>query len=141
MAPVQRDLARWLLQHERAVGAHGKPSEPLLPTAQVLRKLSPGVTALVTTAGYRALIARALHLTRPRFPFLKSVVVSDGDAFIEAPRVTDGEDVDESSAALLGSLLALLVSFIGDDLTSNLIRGAWPDAPLRRAEPGSGGRR
>lgn len=136
--PAHQELARWLLQHERAAVA--QPDGPLGPTAEVLRKLSPGVTALVTTAGYRALLARALHLTRPRFPFLESVQVTDGDAFIEGPRTMGGETVEESSVALIGGLLALLVSFIGADLTNNLIRGAWPDAPLRRAEPGPGGR-
>jgi hypothetical protein len=69
------------------------------------------------------------------------VQVNDGDAFIEGPRVVGGERIDEGLEALIGSLLALLVSFIGDDLTNNLIRAAWPDAPLRRAGPGSGGER
>jgi hypothetical protein len=141
LTPAQQELARWLLQHERVVDAHHHLGGPLEPTESVLRRLHPGVTALVTTTGYRALLARALHLTRPRFPFLESVQVSDGDAFIEGPRVVGGERIDEGLEALIGSLLALLVSFIGDDLTNNLIRAAWPDAPLRRAGPGSGGER
>lgn len=134
-----QELARWLLQHESVVDAH-KLGSPLEPSENVLRRLSPGVTALVTTAGYRALIARALHLTRPRFPFLESVQVSEGDAFIEGPRVVGGEAIDEISEAIISTLIALLVTFIGDDLTNNLIRTTWPDAPLRHAEGGSGGR-
>jgi hypothetical protein len=35
--------------------------------------------------------------------------------------------------ALLGIMLDLLVSFIGEDLTLGLVRGAWPDLPSREA--------
>jgi hypothetical protein len=36
--------------------------------------------------------------------------------------------------AVLGTLLDLLVKFIGEDLTVRLVREVWPDLPLR--EPG-----
>jgi hypothetical protein len=140
LTPAQQDLAGWLLQHERAVDGHHTPDGPLGPTEQVLRKLSPGVTALVTTAGYRALLARALHLARARFPSLEGVQVSNEGTFLEASPAVIAAAVDESLAALIGTVIALLVTFVGDDLTSSLIRGAWPDAPLRHAEPGSGGK-
>jgi hypothetical protein len=140
LTPERQELARWLLQHERTAEAHEKADGPLELTEHVLRRLAPGVTALVTTTGYRALLARALHVTRAQFPFLEGVHVSTGDAFVEGPPVAGGGAIDESFAALIGSLVALLATFIGDDLTNSLIRGAWPDAPLRPAEPGSGGR-
>jgi hypothetical protein len=106
----------------------------------VLRRLSPGVTALVTTAGYRALLARALHVTRAQFPFFEGVQLSTGDAFIEGPQVALGEPNDIGLAEFVGNLIALLATFIGDDLTNKLIRRAWPDAPLERTGPGSGGK-
>jgi hypothetical protein len=68
------------------------------------------------------------------------VQVSNGDAFLETSPAVITATSDEGFVALVGTVIALLVTFVGDDLTSNLIRGAWPDAPLRRAEPGSGGR-
>jgi hypothetical protein len=103
--------------------------------------MSPGVTALVTTAGYRALLARALHLARTQFPSLEGVQVSDGDAFLEAPPAVIAAAIDEAFVALVGTVIALLVTFVGDDLTSNLIRAAWPDAPLLQPESGPGGKR
>lgn len=131
---AQQELAGWLLQHERAVDGHHKPGGPLEPTEQVLRRLSPGVTALVTTAGYRALLARALHLARAQFPSLEGVQVTNGDAFLDASPASAAA-IDEGAVALVGSVIALLVTFVGDDLTGNLIRGAWPDAPLRQPNP------
>jgi hypothetical protein len=98
------------------------------------------VTALVTAAGYRALLARALHVTKARFPFFAGVQLSAGDAFIEGPQMVPGEPNDIGLAELIANLIALLATFIGDDLTKNLIRGAWPDAPLERMGPGLGGK-
>jgi hypothetical protein len=139
LTPAQQELASWLVQHERAVDGHRKPDGLLEPTEQVLRRMSPGVTALVTTAGYRALLARALHVARTQFPALEGVQVGYGDAFLDASAAS-GAALDEGFVALVGTVIALLVTFIGEDLTSNLIRRAWPDAPLLRAESAPGGR-
>jgi hypothetical protein len=139
LTPAQQELAQWLLRHEGSADSGG-PGGPLDSTERVLRRLSPGVTALVTTAGYRALLARALHVTKVRFPFLEGVQLSSGDAFIDGPRVVPGEPNDIGLAEFIGNLIALLATFIGDDLTNRLIRGAWPDAPLERTGPGPGGK-
>ena len=32
--------------------------------------------------------------------------------------------------AVLGTLIALLVSFIGEDLTSRVLRDVWPELPM-----------
>jgi hypothetical protein len=138
LTQAQQELAQWLLHQE---GAHAHESaDPVGPTQQVLRRLSPGVTALVTAEGYRALLARALHLTKTRFPFLEGVQLSNADTFIEAPGLAQENPIEVSLAEFIGHLIALLATFIGDDLTNNLIRGAWPDAPLQRSEPRSGGK-
>lgn len=138
LTPAQQELAQWLLRQEGA-DAHDS-DDPVGPTRQVLRRLSPGVTALVTAAGYRALLARALHLTKAQFPFLDGVRLSNADTFIEASGLARENPVEVSLAEFVGHLIALLATFIGDDLTNNLIRGVWPDAPLQRTEPGSGGK-
>jgi hypothetical protein len=139
LTPAKQELAQWLLRHESSAEA-GRPGGPLDSTEQVLRRLSPGVTALVTTAGYRALLARALHVTKAQFPFFAGVHLSTGDAFIEGPQVVPGEPNDIGFAEFVGNLITLLATFIGDDLTNNLIRRAWPDAPLERTGPGLGGK-
>lgn len=141
LGPARHELAHWLLQHEGAADAHRTPSGPFEPTQHVLRRLSPAVTRLVTTVGYRALLARALDLTRGRFPLLESVNVGSGDAFIEAPLGMDARAIDDSLVGFIGTLITLLATFIGDDLTDNLIRDTWPDAPLQRTASRSGGTR
>lgn len=139
--PAQQELAGWLWQHERAVDGHHKPGGPLEPTEQVLRRLSPGVTALVTTAGYRALLSRALRLARTEFPLLDGVAVGTVGAYIDGRRVAGAGVSEDSVVAFIGALIGLLATFIGDDLTDNLIRDTWPEAPLRGTASGSGGTR
>jgi hypothetical protein len=92
------------------------------------------VTApLIGQAGVDALTGRALHLAQNQYPWLvhrrepgqaqgpfAQVVASlkDQDAALAA----------EAVSAVLATLAALLVTFIGESLTTQLLRTAWPDA-------------
>ena len=139
--PGQDGVARWLRRCGREMATHHQPLGPIDLAEQVVRKLSPRVAALVTAAGYRALLSRALHLTRDQFPVLDGVQIGTSGAYINGPRTAGGGAIDEGLVALIGTLIALLATFVGDDLTDNLIRDAWPDAPRRRVALGSGGTR
>lgn len=139
VTPAREELGRWLLRHEREVDASIEPGGPVELAERILRRLSPGVTALVTTSGYRALIARALHLSRDQHPFLDGVQLGNADVYVEGPRVLGGGQIDDALVAFIAQLIALLSVFIGDDLTGNLIRAAWPDAPRRQMAPDRGG--
>ena len=141
MTPAHQQLARWLVRRARNVDAHQKPDAQIDLAELVVGKLSPRVTVLVTEAGYRALLTRALHLARAEFPLLDGVQIGIPGAYIDGARVEGGGASEDSFVALIGTLIALLATFIGDDLTDNLIRDAWPDAPLQRTAPGSGGTR
>ncbi len=141
MTPAQHALARWLLRHEREITAHHQPLGPIDLAEQVVRKLSPRIAALVTAAGYRALLSRALHLARAQFPLLDGVQIGTSDGYINGPRTVGGGAIDEGLVALIGTLIGLLATFVGDDLTDNLIHDAWPDAPSQRLAADSGGKR
>lgn len=138
LTQAQQELAQWLLRHE-SLEAQSDPANPVAPTQQVLRGLSPGATAILTAPGYRALLARALHLTKDRFPFLQGVELSNSDTYIEARGLARENPIEVSLAEFVGHVIALLATFIGDDLTNKLIRGAWPEAPLGHSEPASRG--
>ncbi len=141
MTPAQHALARWLVRHEREIATHHQPLGSIDLSEQVVRKLSPRVAVLVTAAGYRALLSRALHLARAQSPLLDGVRIGTSDAYINGPRTAGGGAIDEGLVALIGTLIALLATFIGDDLTDNLIHDAWPDAPSQRLAANSGGKR
>jgi len=141
MTAAHQHLARWLVQREREVGARKNPDAEIDLAELVVGKLAPQVTVLVTAAGYRALLSRALRLAQADFPLLDGVQVGTVGAYIDLPRVEDGGAGDDSVVALIGTLIGLLATFIGADLTDRLIRDAWPEAPLQRTASDSGGTR
>lgn len=95
---------------------------------RVTKKLSAGMTLLVSSDGYRALLGRALYLARAEYPILDGVRVGTSDVYLEGLREKGA--AHDVLVAFLAHVVALLARFIGDDLTGNLIRQRWPDAPL-----------
>jgi len=132
MTPAQQQLARWLVRRERTVDANQRPDAQIDLAELVVGKLSAQVTVLVTEAGYRALLSRALRLAQADFPLLGGVEVGTVGAYFDGRRVVGAGVSEDSVVALIGTLIGLLATFIGDDLTDNLIRDAWPDAPQQR---------
>jgi hypothetical protein len=81
---------------------------------------------------------RALALARAQAPALQKLQVGadgslQGPAEIEPhlPGGTTGQD----GVILVAHLLELLVTFIGETLTLQLVRDIWPDASINRAIP------
>ena len=108
---------------------------------RVLRRLSPGVTTLVTARGYRSLLARALRLAQVEFPALDAIRIPTSGGYLGRRPASHAGAPDDGLVSLIANLIALLATFIGDELTGNLIRDAWPDASPQRTAPGSGGTR
>lgn len=126
VTPAHRELARWLLAKE--MDARNDMRTPVEAAQSVATKLSAGITLLVSSDGYRALLGRALYLARAEHPVLDGVAVGTSDVYLEGLRETDA--ALDALVAFLAHLIALLARFIGDDLTGNLVRQRWPDAPL-----------
>ena len=139
VTPAQRDLALWLLEAEMG---DARAPEALLDAAErTCQKLCRRLAMLVTVVGYRALLARALHLARGEFPFLDGVRAgaTDSACFDGLRTKTEGIDPAMLRAALttvLASVIGLLTTFIGEDLTLRLVRDVWPDAPFGRTSAG-----
>jgi hypothetical protein len=92
------------------------------------RQLSP----LVGDAGVAAIYARSLHLTQRQFPRLAPDRTSDQDdgPFARAQLFVEHQESDvatEAAVAVLTTVGELLASFIGESLTTRLLREAWPD--------------
>ena len=88
--------------------------------------LSGRVSSLVSPEGYRALLKRALYLASAESTDLRGTRIGPSDAYLESPI---GEASDHALVALFAQVIALLATFIGDDLTANLICQRWPHAP------------
>lgn len=131
--PRMRDLAQRLLTHESAEGNTSEP--PGSATFRVYEKLRQRLGELAGTAGFQALASRALALAKSEDPSLGPVRVApdgklDGMSAVESAINTEKDRVHEGGVVLISRLLGLLLIFLGEALTMNLIRDVWPDAAL-----------
>ena len=90
------------------------------------------VTPLIGDAGAAAICARSLHLAQRQFPWLGSVGASeqsDGPFARVRQSLEQQEPVvaTEAAVAVLAAIGELLAAFIGESLTTRLLREAWPD--------------
>jgi hypothetical protein len=107
-----------------------------LPEAaeRVCQKLGMRLARLITQAGFRALIGRALHQAGSDFSFLTAVRAGAPpdkclEGLIEGMQDVEAAQADAALSAIVASILGLLYTFIGEDLALRLVRDVWPDAP------------
>ena len=132
LPPQTRDLAQSLIDHE---GAAGNTSEPMEFAAfRVCETLRGPVSALTGNDGFRALLSRALALARAEAPILGAVqITADGtlQGLDELGRQIDKDQVREGGVILIAQLLGLLLTFIGEAMTSRLVTSADVLPPAR----------
>ena len=120
--PQTRDLAQRLIAYE---GAAGKTSEPMeLAAFRVCETLRRPVCVLAGVDGFRAILSRALALAKAEAPCLSAVrVAADGSlqGLDELGRQIDKDRAREGGAILIAQLLGLLLTFIGEAMTSRLV--------------------
>lgn len=137
--PQLRHLAERLIVHEaRESKSTGTKSAPGFP---VCEKLRAPLSGLVGNTGFGALMSRALALATEEAPWLRGVhVKADGslERLTERGAQVDREKTLEGRIALLAQLLGLIGTFIGEDLTMQLLRDAWPTLDLNGVYFGTG---
>ena len=128
------DLVRRLLAHE---AAESQDQDSLIEAAErVSEELRAHLSKRIGQEGFRTILARSLVLTTAQFPHLSAVRVgADGTliglrgAISHAQEAQDKEAQGvtiEGAVALVAQLLALLISFIGEDLTLRLLSAVQP---------------
>ncbi|HEY5069130.1 MAG TPA: hypothetical protein VII37_05065 [Candidatus Acidoferrum sp.] len=99
----------------------------------VVEKLRLQLATVMGSVGIRALLSRALALATAEVPWLGAVHVR-ADGSLEGLDKLETElgpkKLAEGGAVLLVQLLGLLVAFIGERLTLQLIRESWPNFSL-----------
>lgn len=125
--PQMLNFARCLIAHQ------AEEASLEIPTATpVVLKLRPYLGTLMGNTGFCALLSRALALTGQEVPWLRGVEVNTdgklGNFDREAAKISPSE-ITDGSVVLIAQLLGLLVSFIGEILTLQLVRDVWPDLP------------
>lgn len=138
MQPIaMRDLVRRLLMQE-AVGGEGQEAL-ILSADRVLDKLRAHLSTRIGQEGFRTLLSRALALTTAHHLHLSAVRVEAGGALAGLGEAAgaDSQATAVAAEALVAHLLELLVTFIGEDLTTRLLSAVWPE-PAREEPAGDG---
>jgi hypothetical protein len=101
---------------------------------RVFGKLNKRLAQLITLVGSDALLARAVHLSRAAFPFLGGAQITRGDdlSILSLPKsaACENSQLVDGLEAVLATLVGLLVSFIGEDLTARILREEWPEVAM-----------
>lgn len=129
-SPTMRKLARRLLALE--AGPQTGPKKQGHEAVRVCDKLRVALTRLAGQEGFAALLRRSLALARKEVPALGGVAVNP-ECSIEGLEELVAEstcDATEAANAITANLLGLLVTFIGEALTLQIVREGWPDAAL-----------
>lgn len=133
--PEMRAFAKRLIKLEAKV-IESRQSQVSL-TFLVVEKLRPHLSNIMGNAGFRALLSRSLALAKKEIPWLHTVQVNgDGalDGLNKLETQDSPDDFFEGSVVLLAHLLGLLVAFIGESLTLQMMGGVWPNSSLTDLE-------
>jgi hypothetical protein len=137
-SPSQIALAQWLIQRE--VSDAGE----LLPGPQAAQraclKFGQRLAVLFTPVGSQALVSRAIHLARTNFPlFSEQRTARTVEILTQRLRESSSggpsQHADAGLSAVFATLIALVMSFIGEDLTLRLLHDVWPELPMPEPIP------
>ena len=127
---MRQRVFRRMLAREAGTGADA----PAVAAAarRLGERFAEQLNPLIGDAGVAAILARSLHLTQPNVPGLATVRAADQN---EGPfpllqrslEQLEPAAATEAAVALLDGVSELLESFIGEGLTTRLLREAWPD--------------
>ncbi len=117
------ETAKRLLAYE---GAASSADECASAAGRVYDKLQDHLAPLLSSAGVEALFVRSVKLTHREFPFLEVALREGSTKLRERLRAQDAAVAAESAEALFGTFFALVTTFIGERLTTQALRSAWP---------------
>lgn len=118
------DAAKRLLASE---GCNGGGAEEYADAAgRVYAKLHLLLDPLVGTAGVQALLRRSAKLSQEEFACLGDSAVVESAAKLRDALLAQESNAAATAAAFFGAFLALMTTFIGERLTAEVLRRAWP---------------
>ena len=125
---LERFAHRVILQ---AVGPSKTSEEVTAASVAAHTKLLGTLSPLLGDIGSLALFRRSLKLSEATFPLYSEVRSNDREGLLNALHEILGKQspnvILTASVALLAAYINLLETFIGEQLTRQLLQDAWPD--------------
>jgi hypothetical protein len=131
--PALTDAIQRLLELE-AGGETPTSAQSVATATRLYEKLARHVAPVVGEAGFEALFSRSVKITKSTFVYLRELRTT-GSAhevlrqFFEHLEKQEPALVAAVTEALMATLVTTLCTFIGEGLTWQLLRNAWPDLP------------
>ena len=123
--PAQLEMARRLLAHEGAAGSAA--ARATTAASRVYDRLHAHMAPLMGDAGVHLLFGRSARLAQGEFARFAEVSIPEGSTKLrERLQAQDPAVATESAAALFGNFFTLSIAFIGERLTTQVLRNAWP---------------
>lgn len=125
-----QELVELLFACEATIAAKESESHPF----RVLERLSEPFAAVSGAQSLRPLLLRALASTRASYPWLSSAQVTQNgriEGIAEPKPGLDPQEALQGELALMGSLIELLRSLLGDGVTLQLLKAVWPLASIK----------
>ncbi len=100
-------------------------------------KLRSRLSTRIGKEGFRTLLSRSLTLTVVQYPCLATLRVEHDGTLVGLSELEAGgsmqadgdyavDDDMDGAVALISRLIGLLVTFIGEEITGNIVRAVWP---------------
>ena len=129
---MSRPSATQVERATRLLASEGAPwssSEECAAAAwRVYEKLNARLSPLLGSAGVQALFVRSAKLAQAEFPSLAEIAKPEGLTRLgPCLQALDLTLAAEAAAALFGTFLELMTTFIGERLTVLVLRSAWPE--------------
>lgn len=127
-------LARHVLR--QYAGEHAEPAALAEAAERADARLRGRLAGLIGLTGYTILVARAVRLAQAEVPTLDGITVAVGTGgglqgirdFVALAQANGGAEAAEAGLiAILAHTIALLSTFIGEDLALRLVQDAWPE--------------
>ena len=130
IAPL-RQLAVRVLRHQ--AGPDADAAALAAATRRSYDDLAGVLVPLIGQTGIDTLAARAVHLAQRDYPWLaKTRDPEQAESSLTLVSIfleqQDPALATEAAAAVLATITGLLYTFVGESLTTRMMRQAWPDA-------------
>lgn len=131
--PALFDYARRLFSREAGDTRHAQDLSQVME--RICGPLHTRLAPLLSSAGFDALLGRALKLAARDFSFLTSVSarsISSGSliGLSEAAESRTSAETTDALVAILANLIWLVILFIGENLGLRKVHEVWPDVPM-----------
>jgi hypothetical protein len=125
---MREEAFRRLLARE--VGSSTDAPAIALAARRLCERFALQLTPIIGDGGVSAICSRSLHLAQRQFPSLTLIPAQGDGPFARVQESLQGLEpgvASDAAIAVLNSASNLLDSFIGEGLTTRLLRRAWPD--------------